>query len=197
MKIGLFFGSFNPVHIGHLALANYFVEFSDIDKIWFVVSPQNPLKDRKTLLADHHRFYMLNLALEDYPQKYYASNIEFSMPKPSYTIDTLTYLSDKYPDFEFVLIMGADNLITLHKWKNYAELIKKYKIYVYPRPEIDLKDFKTEADYKLFDAPLIEISSSFIRNAIAGKKKIQFFLPPKVFEYIDKMCFYKNNKNES
>ena len=191
MKIGLFFGSFNPIHVGHLALANYFTEFTDLKRLWFVVSPQNPFKKRNTLLDDYQRLYLVRLAIEKYPQKYYASSIEFDMPKPSFTIDTLTYLSEKYPNNEFVLIMGADNLLTLHKWKNHEELIKKHKIYVYPRPNIDLSKLKTKANYKIFDAPLIEISSSFIRKAIQNKKNVDFFMHSKVAQYIDEMNFYK------
>ena len=191
MKIGLFFGSFNPIHIGHLALANYFVEFTDLDKLWFIVSPQNPLKKRRTLLEDYHRYYLVQLAIEDYTDKFKVSNIEFSMPKPSYTIDTLTYLSEKYPDNKFILIMGADNLLTLHKWKNYDELIKKYEIYVYPRPRFDTTTIKINAKYQIFDAPMIEISSSFIRKAISEGKNVDFFMHPKVAAYVNEMNFYK------
>lgn len=191
MKIGLFFGSFNPIHIGHLALANYFVEFTDIDKIWFVVSPQNPLKERNTLLNDYIRLEMVRIAIDNYPKKYAASNIEFNMPKPSYTIDTLTYLKEKYPDYEFVLLMGSDNLKTLHKWKNYTQIISQFKIYVYPRPNINIDDIKIDADYKIFDAPQMDISSSFIRNAIKEGKEIQFFLPEIISKYIENNNLYK------
>lgn len=191
MKIGLYFGSFNPIHIGHLALANFFVEYSDLEKLWFVVSPQNPLKKRNTLLADNHRLYMVRLAIENVSDKYFASNIEFEMPKPSYTIDTLTYLKDKYSGKEFVLIMGADNLVNLHKWKNYEEIIKNHQIYVYPRPNINLDKIKAKANYKVFEAPQIEISSSFIRKSIANSKNVQFFMPEVVAKYIEEMNFYK------
>lgn len=191
MKIGLFFGSFNPIHIGHLALSNYFVEFSDLEKIWFVVSPQNPLKKSTTLLNDYDRLYLVRLAIEDKYEKYAVSDIEFSMPRPSYTIDTLTYLSDKYPDYEFVLIMGQDNLATLHKWKNYQVLIEKYQIYVYPRRNFESKEIRIKANYKIFNAPIIEISSSFIRKAIKQGKNVDFFMHPKVAQYINEMNFYK------
>ena len=191
MKIGLYFGSFNPIHVGHLALANYFVEFTDLQKLWFVVSPQNPLKEKKTLLADNHRLYMVRLAIENVSAKYFASNIEFEMPKPSYTIDTLTYLKEKYPENEFILIMGADNLVTLHKWKNFQELIKNHEIYVYPRPNVDLSHIKAKANYTIFEAPQIEISSSFIRKAIADEKNVDFFMPETVAKYIDEMNFYR------
>ncbi len=191
MKIGLFFGSFNPIHIGHLALANYFVEFTDLDKLWFIVSPQNPFKKRSTLLEDYHRYYLVQLAIENYTDKFKVSNIEFSMPKPSYTIDTLTYLSEKYPDNKFILIMGADNLLTLHKWKNYDELIKKYEIYAYPRPGFDTTTIKINAKYQIFNAPMIEISSSFIRKAISEGKNVDFFMHSKVAKYVNEMNFYK------
>ena len=131
-KTGLFFGSFNPIHIGHLVIANYMLEFTDLDEVWFIISPHNPLKDKKTLLGDHHRYYMVNMAIEDnYRLK--ASNIEFNMPQPSYTIHTLAYLKEKYPDKNFILIAGSDNLPTFHKWKNYEEILKQYSLYVYPR----------------------------------------------------------------
>lgn len=191
MKIGLFFGSFNPIHIGHLALANYFVEFTDIDKIWFIVSPQNPLKERKSLLNDYLRLEMVRIAIYNYPKKYFVSNIEFNMPKPSYTIDTLSYLKEKYPNNEFVLLMGSDNLKTLHKWKNYKEIISHHKIYVYPRPNINIDDIKIDADYEIFDAPQMDISSSFIRKAIKDGKEIQFFLPEIISKYIENNNLYK------
>ncbi len=191
MKIGLFFGSFNPIHIGHLALANYFVEFTDLQKLWFVVSPQNPLKKRSTLLEDYHRLNLVRLAIENYESRFFASNIEFDMPKPSFTIDTLTYLSEKYPENEFVLIMGADNLVSLHKWKNYDQIIKKYKIFVYPRPDFDVEKVKIDVNYTIVDAPLIEISSSFIRKSIKEGKNIDFFLHSAVAKYVDEMNFYK------
>lgn len=191
MKIGLFFGSFNPIHIGHLALANYFVEFTDLDNLWFVVSPQNPLKKRNTLLEDYHRLHLVRLSIEDKSGKYQASNIEFDMPKPSYTIDTLTYLKEKYTEHEFVLIMGADNIATIHKWKNYEEIIKNYQIYVYPRPNIDISNIQIDANYQVFEAPTIEVSSSFIRKAINQGKNIDFFMHEKVAKYVDEMNFYK------
>ena len=132
MKTGLFFGSFNPIHIGHLAIANYMAAFTDLQQVWFVVSPQNPLKEKESLLADYHRLALVEQAISDNPQ-YKASSIEFKLPKPSYTINTLTHLKEKYPEREFVLIMGADNLQTLHKWKNYGQILEQYEIYVYPR----------------------------------------------------------------
>ncbi len=188
-KIGLFFGSFNPIHIGHLSIANYIVEFTDINQIWFIISPHNPLKKKTTLLDDNQRFYMTNLAVED-DIRFKASNIEFNLPQPSYTINTLTYLKEKYPKNKFVLIMGGDNLKHLHKWKNYLEIVKNYQIYVYPRPGI-ITTIPENSKINLIDAPLMEISASFIRKAIKTGKDIRYFLPEKVYKYIDEMNLYK------
>ena len=188
-KVGLFFGSFNPIHIGHLAIANYIVEFTELDRIWFVVTPHNPLKPKKTLLADNHRYYMVNLAVED-DRRFKASNIEFKLPQPSYTVNTLAYLKEKYPDLEFSLIMGADNILTIQKWKNYEYILQNYKIYVYPRPGYNLDNI----NYKnviTVNAPIMQISASFIRNAIKSGKDVRYFLLPKVWEFIDEMRFYK------
>jgi len=188
-KIGLYFGSFNPIHIGHLAIANYMLEFTDLDKIWFVISPHNPLKEKKSLLADYHRLEMVHLALHDnYDMK--ASNIEFKLPQPSYTIDTLTYLSEKYPENEFAIIMGGDSLGSLHKWKNYEQMIQQYQVYVYVRPDADHNNI-THPNIKVFHAPQMEISASFIRNSIKEGKNIRYFLPNKVWDYIKEMHFYK------
>jgi len=190
LKIGLYFGSFNPIHNGHLAIANYMLEFTDLDKIWFIVSPQNPLKKKESLLADYHRFELVNLAIGD-SYNYKASNVEFSLPQPSRTIDTLAFLFDKYPDKQFVLIMGADNLVSFKKWKNYQEILKNYEIYVYPRPEILETEFDNHPQVKRIEAPLMEISSSFIRQSIKDKRDIRFFVPLKVWEYIKEMHFYE------
>lgn len=188
-KIGLYFGSFNPIHIGHMAIANYMLEFTDLDKVWFVISPHNPLKEKKSLLADYHRLEMVHQALEDeYDMK--ASNIEFNMPQPSYTIDTLTWLDEKYPDKEFVVIMGGDSIDSLHKWKNYEALLEEYKIYVYARPGSN-HDVNLHEHIKIFHAPQMEISASFIRNSIKDGKNIRYFLPKKVWEYIKDMNFYE------
>jgi nicotinate-nucleotide adenylyltransferase len=189
-KTGLYFGSFNPVHIGHLAIANYMLEFTDLDEVCFVVSPQNPLKSKNTLLANHHRYAMVMRAVEDY-YRFHVSNIEFSLSQPSYTINSLVALGEKYPDKQFILIMGADNLDTFHKWKNYEVILQYYQLYVYPRPGHDGGKFKDHSSVQWVNAPLIEISSSFIRSAIKHKKDIRYFLPEKVYKYLDEMGFYK------
>ncbi|WP_159473187.1 nicotinate (nicotinamide) nucleotide adenylyltransferase [Chryseobacterium sp. 18068] len=192
-KIGLFFGSFNPIHIGHLILANYILENSDMNELWFVVSPQNPFKEKKSLLNDHNRLDMVELAIKNYPDMR-ASNVEFSLPTPSYTIDTLTYLKEKHPDYSFSLIMGEDNLGSLHKWKNADLLIKNHHIIVYPRVfEGDKKDSKyiNHENISLVKAPVIELSATEIRNMIQQGKNVRPMLPPEVFEYLDGSSFYK------
>lgn len=189
-KTGLFFGSFNPIHIGHLVIAEYMVENTDLEEIWFVVSPQNPLKEKKTLLADNHRWYMVNLAIEN-DARFKAIDIEFHMPRPSYTIDTLTRLNEKYPNNVFVLVTGSDIFKNFHKWKNHDTLINQFPFYVYNRPEYKLENYENHPQIKLFDAPQMEISSSFIRNSIKEKKEIQYMLPPQIDKYIKEMNFYE------
>jgi nicotinate-nucleotide adenylyltransferase len=195
-KIGLYFGSFNPVHIGHMAIAGYMTEFTGLDQVWFVVSPQNPLKKKETLLADHHRLYMTQLAIGD-NDRIKASDIEFKLPVPSYTIDTLTYLKEKYDKNEFCLVMGEDNLYTLHKWKNAGELATKYSVYVYPRSDskkpasLLLDQVLAAAHVHYVNAPLMEISGTFIRNGIKAGKDMSYFLPPAVWKYIGEMHFYE------
>jgi nicotinate-nucleotide adenylyltransferase len=192
-KIGLFFGSFNPIHIGHLILANYILENSDMDELWFVVSPQNPFKDKKSLLKDHNRLDMVQLAVKNYPNMR-ASNVEFSLPQPSYTIDTLMYLREKHPDYSFSLIMGEDNLNGLHKWKNAELLLKNYHIIVYPRIfESEKKDpeYLGHENISLIKAPVIELSATEIRNMIKAGKNVRPMLPPEVFDYLDGSSFYK------
>lgn len=192
-KIGLFFGSFNPIHIGHLILANYILEYSDMQELWFVVSPQNPFKDKKTLLNDHNRLDMVELAIKNYP-KMRASNVEFSLPIPSYTIDTLTYLKEKHPNVSFSLIMGEDNLKSLHKWKNYELILENHHIIVYPRIMEDETTSKTILEHdniSLIKAPIIELSATEIRNMIKEAKNVKPMLPPEVFEYLDGSNFYK------
>lgn len=191
MKIGLYFGSFNPIHIGHLAIANYMLEFSDMEQLWFVVTPQNPFKEKKTLLPDYQRYEIIYRAIEDYDNMR-VSNIEFDLPQPSYTIDTLTYISEKYPEHRFALIMGADNLQHLHKWKNADIILRDYYIYVYPRPNIEIGEkMRTHPSITVVDAPLMEISASFIRNAVKDGKTVKAFLPEKAWQYIDEMNFYR------
>jgi nicotinate-nucleotide adenylyltransferase len=191
-KTGLFFGSFNPIHIGHLVIAEYMVEYTDMQQVWFVVSPQNPLKPAKGLLSENHRISMVRLAIE-YDNRFKASSIEFEMPRPSYTITTLTYLTEKYPQNKFCLIMGADNLATLNKWKNYEQILKGYEIYVYPRKEITAipKELQDHASVNITEAPVMELSSTFIRNAIKEKKNIRHMLPHQVADYVKEMHFYE------
>jgi nicotinate-nucleotide adenylyltransferase len=190
-KIGLFFGSFNPVHIGHLVIAEYMVEYTDLSQIWFVVSPQNPLKPAKNLLPENKRITMVRLAIE-YDNRFKASTIEFTLPKPSYTINTLAHIKDKYPKQEFALIMGADNITTLHKWKNYEQLLDNYEIYVYPRKEaIDIPEYAQRNSVHITNAPVMEISSTFIRDSIKNKKEVKYMLPQLVAEHIKEMHFYE------
>jgi len=192
MKIGLFFGTFNPIHVGHMIIGNYMAEYSDLDEVWFVVTPHNPLKKKDTLLADLHRYRMVEEATEEFP-KLKPSNIEFGLPQPNYTVNTLAYLQEKYPGETFCLIMGEDNLQSFHKWKNYEVLLENYNIYVYPRifKERKAKFEKYQGKYTFVDSPIIEISSTFIRNAVKEKKDIRPMLPEKVWKYIDQMNFYK------
>jgi nicotinate-nucleotide adenylyltransferase len=189
-KIGLFFGSFNPIHVGHLVIANYMVEHTDLDKVWMVVSPQNPLKPKNTLARDYDRLHLVRLAIEDNPDLQ-VSDIEFSLPKPSYTIDTLTYLKEKYPDKTFVLIMGGDNVATLHKWKNYEQLLLQHEIYVYKRPNTELGDFATHPKIQFFDAPLLDVSATYIRDSIRNKKSIRYLVTEKVFDYLETSKMYR------
>jgi len=189
-KVGLFFGSFNPVHVGHLIIGNYMATQTDLDEVWLVVSPQNPLKKKSTLARDFDRLHLVRLAIEDCPNLK-ASNIEFDLPKPSYTIDTLTYLNEAHPDKDFVLIMGGDNLGTLHKWKNYEQILKYHQIYVYQRPNYELGDLATHPAIKIFEAPLMQISASYIRKCIREGHSIQYVVTQPVFEYIASSSMYK------
>lgn len=189
MTIGLFFGSFNPVHIGHLLIASYMVEFTDINQLWFVISPQNPLKKRKNLLEDYARLDLLRLALEE-DERFGICDIEFRMPKPSYTIDTLTYLHELYPSREFVLIMGSDQLQTFSKWKNAMILETQYRRYIYPRPGFDVNP-GAHKGITLINAPQIEISSTFIREGIRKGHDMRYYLPVKVYSHILRMHYYE------
>ena len=192
MKIGLYFGTFNPIHVGHLIIANHMAEHSDLDQVWMVVTPHNPLKKKSTLLDDYHRLQMVHLVTEDFP-KIKPSDIEFKLPQPNYTVNTLAHLEDKYPNYKFSLIMGEDNLKSLHKWKNYEVILERHAIYVYPRisSEEENLEFKNHSKIHLIDAPVVEISATFIRDNIKKGKNIQPLLPAKVWEYIDHNNFYK------
>jgi nicotinate-nucleotide adenylyltransferase len=189
MKIGLFFGSFNPVHIGHLAIANYMAEFTRLEQVWFVISPQNPLKKSASLLEDHKRRSLLEIATRD-DDRFRVCDIEFKLPKPSYTIDTLVHLQELYPSHEFVLIMGSDGLSTFYKWKNHLLIEENYDRYVYPRPGFEVAADE-HARIKLVDAPQMEISSTFIREALRKRHDIRHFLPHDVYTYLSEMHFYE------
>jgi len=190
MKIGLFFGSFNPIHTGHLIIANYFACNTDLHEVWFVVSPQNPFKEKASLLGEYDRLHLVNLAIEDnYLLR--SSNIEFSLPKPSYTIDTLAYLKEKYPDKSFCLIMGSDNLLSLPKWKNASILISNYEIYVYNRKGFDAEIPMKNKAVKIYDLPLLDISSSKIRQLIANGMSVKYMIPDKALTYIENMGYYR------
>ena len=192
MKIGLYFGTFNPIHIGHLIIANHMAEHADLDQIWMVVTPHNPHKKKSSLLDDYHRLHMVHLATEDFP-KIQPSDIEFKLPQPNYTVNTLAHLQEKFPKHEFSLIMGEDNLNSLHKWKNYEVILQNHAIYVYPRVysgEID-KQFVNHTKIHRIDAPIIELSSTFIRESIKKGKNVVPMLPNKVWEYVEHNNFYK------
>jgi nicotinate-nucleotide adenylyltransferase len=190
MKIGLFFGSFNPVHVGHLIIASYMANFTELDKVWLVVSPHNPLKEKSDLIHVHDRLEMAKLATEY--SKIEVSDVELKLPQPSYTIDTLTFLAEKYPQHEFYIIMGADNLRSFKKWKNYEAILKYYKVLVYPRHGEDSSAWNDHPSIKITDTPQIEISATFIRKSIAAKKNVQFFVHEKVLDFIEKKNLYRN-----
>lgn len=190
MHIGLFFGSFNPIHVGHLVLANYMASFTDLEQVWFVVSPHNPLKVKTSLLDQNHRLQLVNLAIES-KSEFKSSNIEFGLSQPSYTVNTLAHLKEKYPKHTFSLILGEDNLESFTKWKNYEYILEHHKLYVYPRPGANSGDLKAHKQVVMTEAPLMDISSTFIRNAIKAGKDVSFFLHPDVWQYIDEMNFYK------
>ena len=192
MKIGLYFGTFNPIHIGHLIIANHMAEYSGLDQIWMMVTPLNPLKKKDTLLDDYQRLQLVFLATEDYP-KIKPSDFEFKLPQPNYTVNTLSHLKDKFPKYEFSLIMGEDNLKTFHKWKNYEVILENHDVYVYPRisSEAENSEFKNQPKIHIINAPIVEISSTFIRENIKNKKNVQPLLPAKVWEYIDHNNLYK------
>tara|TARA_R110000868_G_scaffold82956_7_gene234043 strand:- start:27029 stop:27616 length:588 start_codon:yes stop_codon:yes gene_type:complete len=193
-RVGLYFGTFNPIHIGHLVIANHMVEFSDLDEVWFVVTPQSPFKVKKSLLDNHHRYQMVYEATKAY-DKLKPSKIEFDLPQPNYTITTLVHLEEKYNGkYEFSLIMGEDNLKSFHKWKNYEAIIENYKIYVYPRVSKGVIDHQFSGSPKIHkvDAPIMEISSTFIRTQHKKGKNIKPLVPQDVWKYMDEMNFYRN-----
>ena len=190
MTVGLFFGSFNPIHIGHLAIANYMLSFMEIEELWLVVSPHNPFKKRQNMLSEADRLRLVNLAIEGH-SSYRSCDLEFHMPKPSYTINTLARLTDRYPQRKFALIMGSDNLAQFHKWKNSEAIIANFHRYIYPRPDTPPHLMKNIPNATVVDAPLMDISSSFIRRAIAAGKDVPFYLHEKVYQYINEMHFYK------
>lgn len=192
MNIGLYFGTFNPVHIGHLIIANHLVENTQLDQLWMVVTPHNPHKKKSGLLEDYHRLHMIHLATQDY-EHILPSDIEFKLPQPNYTVHTLAYLKEKYPNYKFCLIMGEDNLKTFQKWKNYEVILENHQIYVYPRistGEIP-QEFLNHKNICRVKAPIIELSSTFIREQIKLQKNIKPLLLPAVLKYIEHNLFYR------
>jgi len=190
MKIGLFFGSFNPVHVGHMIIANHMVQYSDLDQVWMVVSPHNPLKNKASLAKDSDRYHLVELAIGD-NTKLKVSNVEFSLPLPSYTVDTLTFLREKYPGKTFALIMGGDNLESIEKWKNYQYILENYDIYLYQRPGYNPDKYSNMSRVKSIDAPLLNISSTFIRQAIQKGKSVRYLVPDAVSDYLESSVLYR------
>lgn len=189
MKIGLYFGSFNPVHVAHLIIANHILNETAIEKIWFVVSPQNPFKEEKSLLNEYHRLHLVKTAIQD-DNRMKASDIEFNLPKPSYTTATLAYLKEKHPDHEFCIIMGSDSFQNLHKWKNYEVIVKDYDVYVYIRPGFEVNN-TSNARLQIVDAPLLQLSATQIRQYVKEGKSIRYLVPENVREEIEKGGYYK------
>jgi len=190
MKIGLLFGSFNPIHIGHLIIANYMANHTALDKVWLVVSPQNPLKKYGDLINTYDRLEMAKLATDN-ATNIAVSDVELKLPQPSYTIDTLTHLKEKYPEHDFALIMGSDNLVTLHKWKNYKLILRDYQIFVYPRPGYENAEFASHPSVTITMTPQMELSATFIRKSIAEKKNVQYFVPDPVLKFIESKSLYR------
>jgi nicotinate-nucleotide adenylyltransferase len=189
MKIGLFFGSFNPIHTGHLIIANYMATYTKLDQVWLVVSPQNPLKEKDSLVHTYDRLEMVRLAIND-TENLRVSDVEFDLPQPSYTIDTLTHLKANYPEHDFSLIMGSDNLASLQKWKNYELLLRDYRFLVYPRRGTELPDLASHPSVSITETPIMELSATFIRQAIKDKKSIRFFVPDSVIAFIESKNLY-------
>lgn len=204
MKVGLYFGTFNPIHVGHLVIANYMADYTDLDQVWLMVTPQNPLKEKSSLLADYHRLALVRVAIED-NENLRVSDIEFKLPKPNYTATTLAYLKEKYPDNEFSLIMGEDNLRTFHKWYNHEQILANHQLFVYPRvltiqEEEEVQHIGNRFENSLdqnpnvhfcYDAPVMKVSSSFVRNAIKEGKDVRYLVTDPVKKYIQEMNFYK------
>jgi nicotinate-nucleotide adenylyltransferase len=189
VKIGLFFGSFNPIHVGHLIIANILAETTDLQKVWFVVSPQNPFKPSKGLLHEFDRYDMVRAAVHD-NYKLEVSDVEFHLPKPSYTIHTLLYLEERHPDKKFTIILGEDNLQSFQNWKNHDQILNNYGLYVYPRPNVQLSELKTHPNVKFIQAPMLDISATFIRNRIRNHQSIRYLVPDAVEEMIRTKGFY-------
>lgn len=190
MNIGLFFGSFNPIHIGHLIIANYMANHTNLDQVWFVVSPHNPLKEKSDLINMYDRLEMAKLATEN-AENIRVSDVELKLPQPSYTIDTLTYLHEKYPEHQFSLIMGSDNLVSLKKWKNYELILRDYHIHIYPRPGSAQHEFASHPSVTITKTPLMELSATFIRKSVKEGKNVQFFVPDDVLKFIDGKNLYR------
>jgi nicotinate-nucleotide adenylyltransferase len=190
MRVALYFGSFNPIHHGHLIIANHIIQNLKYNELWFIVSPQNPFKEEKNLLNANHRFHLIQLAIEN-ESKLKASNVEFKLPKPSYTINTLTYLNELYPDYKFEIIIGSDSFKNIKNWKNAELIISKYKFIVYLRPGFEVEMYN-EINFEVIKGPLIEISSTHIRNNIKNNKSIRYLVPDLVAEEIDSMNYYRN-----
>lgn len=190
MKIGLYFGSFNPIHTGHLIIAEQVLNYTDIDKVWLVISPQNPLKPSASLLGEYDRLHLVNLAIEN-STHLKAVDVEFRLPKPSYTITTLAYLTEKYTDDEFTVIMGSDSFNNLPKWRNYEQLIRDYSFIIYLRPGFPVEKIASGLNARILEAPLLDISASFIRKNIKAEKSIRYLVPDNVCEYIKTNNYYK------
>lgn len=190
MKIGLFFGSFNPIHMGHMIIANIMAEMTDLEKVWFVVSPQNPFKPSKGLLHEFDRYDMVRAAVYD-NYKLDVSDVEFHLPKPNYTIHTLVHLSEKHPEKQFRIIIGEDNLQGFTRWKNHEIILNDYGLYVYPRPAVQLSELKDHPNVKMVEAPMLDISATFIRNCIKQGKSVRYLVPDPVEEMIRTKLFYR------
>jgi nicotinate-nucleotide adenylyltransferase len=189
-RIGLFFGSFNPIHVGHLIIASQVVEQTDRDEVWFVVSPQNPFKRKDSLLDQRQRLHLVRLAIGD-DDRLRASDVEFGLPVPSYTVDTLAHLGERHPAHDFALIMGSDNLQSLPKWKNAPVLLDRYRMLVYPRPGFDGGALREHPAVRWLDLPLLQISATFVRQAIAEGRSTRYLLPDPVYRYVEEMGFYR------